>query len=141
MSCRKNSNIKYLLIIMVAPSMKICYSIGKIPTLKARYKTYTTLRVEISRLLKQVSEAKQHFGRIINTIEDIRRHSITTDLIIDQNVLNTRNRILTSLLHIRCDLAILSDFFVLRQKRQELANQHNWIKLELHPDFSKSRQA
>ena len=47
---------------------------------------------------------------------------------------------LTSLLSVRCDQAILSDFFVLRQKRQALANQHNWIKAELHLDFSKNRQ-
>lgn len=69
--------------------------------------------------------------------EDIRRRrGITTALIVDRNVLNTRNRMLTSLLSIQCDLAILSDFFILRQKRQELANQHNWIKLKLHVNFS-----
>jgi len=69
-----------------------------------------------------------------------RRRGITTDFAVDRNVLNPRNRMLTSLLSIRCNLAILSDFFVLRQKRQEPANQHNWIKAELHLDFAKNRQ-
>lgn len=45
------------------------------------------------------------------------------------------------MLSIRCNLAVLSDFFVLRQKRQELTNQHDWIKAELHLDFAKNRQA
>ena len=116
--------------------------IRKFPALKARYKPCTTLGVEISKLLKQVSEAEQPFGRIFDMIQNIRRRrGITSDLVVDRNILNTRNRMLTSLLSIRCDLAIISDFFVLRQKRQELANQHNWIKTELHLDFSKIRQA
>lgn len=58
-------------------------------------------------------------------IQNIRgRRGITTDFAVDRKVLNTRNRMVTrlgSLLSISCDLAILSDFFVLRQKRQELA--------------------
>lgn len=87
-------------------------SIRKFPVLKARYKPCTTLGVEISKLLKQVSEAEQPRGRIFDMIEDTRRRrGITSDLIVDRNILNTCNRMLTSLLSIRCDLAILSDFF------------------------------
>ena len=114
--------------------------IRKFPALKARYRPCTTLGVEISQGLKQVSESEQPFGRIFDIIQNIqRRRDITTDLVVDQSVLNIRNRILTSLLSIHYNLAILSDFFVLRQNRQKLANQHNCIKAELHLDFSKKR--
>jgi len=94
--------------------------IRKYAVLKARYKPATTLRVEIFKFLKQVSEEEQPFGRIFDMIQDSRRRrGITTELVFDRNILNTRNRMLASLLSIRYDLAVLSDFFVLRQKRQE----------------------
>ena len=115
--------------------------IRKYPVLKTRYKPATSLKVEISKFLKQVREEEQPFGRIFDMIQDLRRRrGITTDLVVDRNVLNTRNRMLASLLCIRCDLAVLSDFLVLRQKRQGLTNQHDWSKAELHLDFSKNRQ-
>ena len=42
--------------------------IRKFPDLRTRYKPCTTLGVEISKLLKQVSEAEQPFGRIFDMI-------------------------------------------------------------------------
>ena len=122
-------------------STRVWWPIRRYPVLKARYKPATTLKVEISKFLQQVRVEEQPFGRIFDMIRDIgRRCGITTDLVVDRNILNTRNRMLASLLSIRCDLAVLSDFFILRQKRQGLADQHNWIKAELHLDFSKNRQ-
>ena len=109
--------------------------------MKARYKPIAILKGEISKFLKQVSEGEQPFGRIFDIIQDVRkRRGIATDLAVDRNVLNTRNRMLASLLSIRCNLAVLFDFFVLRQKRRALAEQHSWIRAELHLDFSKNRQ-
>lgn len=69
------------------------------------------LGVEISKLLKQVSEAEQPFSCIFDMIQNIRRRfGIMTDLVVDCNFLNTRNWMLISLLSICCDLAILPDF-------------------------------
>ena len=115
--------------------------IRKYAVLKARYKPINTLRGEISSFLKQVSEGEQPFGRIFDMIQDVRRRrGFATEMAVDRNVLNTRNRMLASLLSIRCDQAVLSDFFVLRQKRRALKEQHSWIRAELHLDFSKNRQ-
>lgn len=101
-------------------------TIRKYAVLKVCYKLTTMLKSEISKFLKQVSEEEQSFDRIFDMIQDNqRRGGTTTNLAVDRNVLNTRNRMLASLLSIRCDLAVLSDFFVLRQKRLAFADQHS----------------
>ena len=116
-------------------------TIRKFPELKVRYKTTSSLKVEIARFLKQVSEEEQPFGRIFDMVRDIRRRrGVKTDLTVDRAILNTRNRMLATLLSIRCDLAILSDFAILRQKGHALNTQHDWIKADLRLDLSKNRQ-
>ncbi|KAI9781350.1 MAG: hypothetical protein M1816_002396 [Peltula sp. TS41687] len=116
-------------------------TLRKFPELKLRYKPTISLKTEISKFLKQVHEHEQPFGRVLDMVQDIRRKcGITTNLTIDRTVLDTRFRMLATVLAIRCDLAILSDFVALRQRGQERSTQHDWVKAELHLDLSNNRK-
>ncbi|OBT61743.1 hypothetical protein VE03_09179 [Pseudogymnoascus sp. 23342-1-I1] len=88
--------------------------ISKIGTLmrnENRYKTIIGLRWEISRFLQQVNEKEQPFGRIYDLVQDARRHrGIDTDLHSKIDILQVRNRLLTTVLLIRCDYTILLTF-------------------------------
>lgn len=124
-----------------SPSYQID-TIRKFPGLKIRYKSTAALKVDISKFLRQVCEEEQPFGRVFDMVQDVRRRrGVRADMTINRNFLNTRNRMLATVLSIRCDLAILSDFIALRQKGQELSTQYDWVKADLHVDLSRNRQA
>ncbi|KAI9712972.1 MAG: hypothetical protein M1812_006719 [Candelaria pacifica] len=87
------------------------------PRIRSRYKAVTSLRREISHFLRKVSESEQPFGRIYEMVTDLRRrHSITSTMEYPSQVLQVRNRLLATVLAIRCDFAILSDFLEFKRK-------------------------
>jgi hypothetical protein len=85
--------------------------IGTIMRKENRYKTIIKLRREIKKFLQQVDEKEQPFGRIYDLVQDARRHrGINIDLLSKVDVLQVRNRLLTTVLLIRCDYTILLTF-------------------------------
>lgn len=85
--------------------------IGTLTRTENRYRTIIKLRGEIKKFLKQVDEKEQPFGRIYNLVQDVRRHrGINVELRSKVDILQVRNRLLTSVLLIRCDYTILLTF-------------------------------
>ena len=79
--------------------------------LDARYKDISLLRIDIRRFLKEVDEAEQPISRIHSLIQDARKHrGVNTEITDVPSVLQVRNRLLATVLLLRCDYAILSDF-------------------------------
>lgn len=76
-----------------------------------RYKTISELRREINGFLQQVNEKEQPFGRVYDLVQDARRYrGIDIDLSSKVDILQVRNRLLTTVLLIRCDYTILLTF-------------------------------
>ena len=76
-----------------------------------RYKPILRLRQEINKFLRQVDEKEQPFGRIHDLLKDVRRHrGVNVELPSNVDILQVRNRLLTTVLLIRCDYAILLNF-------------------------------
>ena len=90
------------------------HQIAQIRTLtrkENRYKTIIELRREIKKFLQQVNEKEQPFGRIYDLVQDARRHrGIDIHLHSTVDILQVRNRLLTTVLLIRCDYNILLTF-------------------------------
>jgi len=77
----------------------------------ARYKDISLLRVDIKRFLKEVDEAEQPISRIHGLVQDAHKHrGVNTEITDVPSVLQVRNRLLATVLLLRCDYAILSDF-------------------------------
>lgn len=82
-----------------------------------RYKSILQLRQEIKKFLKQVDEREQPFGRIYDLLQDVRRHrGINVELPSNVDILQVRNRLLTTVLLIRCDYVILLNFVNAQRK-------------------------
>ncbi len=76
-----------------------------------KYKKIIFLRKDVKIFLQKVDETEQPFGRIFDLAQDATRHQGTNiELSSGVNILSTRNRILTTVLLIRCDYTILSAF-------------------------------
>ncbi|PQE31572.1 NF-X1 finger and helicase domain protein [Rutstroemia sp. NJR-2017a WRK4] len=87
------------------------FQIGIMTRKDTRLKTIIGLRREIKNFLQQVDEKEQPYGRIYDLAQDARRHrGINTDLSSKVDILQVRNRLLTTVLLIRCDYTILLTF-------------------------------
>lgn len=87
------------------------FQIEKLTRRDNRYKTIMGLRREIKKFLQQVNEKEQPFGRIYDLVQDARAHrGVTIDLQSKVDILQVRNRLLTTVLLIRCDYTILLTF-------------------------------
>ena len=85
--------------------------IGTLTRKERRYKPIIGLRREIKKFLQQVNEKEQPFGRIYDLVQDARRHRGTSiDLHYKVEILQVRNRLLTTVLLLRCDYTILLTF-------------------------------
>ncbi len=135
-----------------SPSHQI-ETIRRLRPLDARYRSIVAVRREISKFLKQVSEEEQPFGRVFDMLQDLRRKqgNLEIKMSVDRDILNTRNRMLVSVLSIRCDLAIVSDFMTIFRQRQKQGRSRqqpfsvklhlpSWMQAALHVDFSRNRQ-
>ncbi len=77
---------------------------------EARYKDIFPLRIDIKRFLKEVDEAEQPISRIHALVQDARKHrGVNTEMSDIPSVLQVRNRLLATVLLLRCDYAILLD--------------------------------
>lgn len=94
------------------------------------------LRHDIKQFLKQVDEKEQPFSRIYDLVQDARIHrGIQTDMIYQPDVLQTRNRLLTTALLLRCDYAILLDFLSLKD-----SGQRPWTSQTIEIDLTNNRK-
>ncbi|KAI9743633.1 MAG: hypothetical protein M1818_002949 [Claussenomyces sp. TS43310] len=85
--------------------------IGTLTRKENRFEMIIGLRKEIKKFLQQVNEKEQPFGRIYDLVQDARRHrGININLSSKVDILQPRNRLLTTVLLIRCDFAILLTF-------------------------------
>ncbi|KAL8941651.1 MAG: hypothetical protein Q9216_002114 [Gyalolechia sp. 2 TL-2023] len=101
-----------------------------------RYRDISLLRTNISRFLHDVDEAEQPISRIRALVEDARRRrGITTELTDIPSMLQVRNRLLATVLSLRCDYAILCDFITHRGKTASGENLHNF-----HLDLALNRK-
>lgn len=79
----------------------------------ARYKEISLLRIDIRRFLKEVDEAEQPISRIHSLVEDARKYrGVNTEITDMPSVLQVRNRLLATVLLLRCEYAILSDCII-----------------------------
>ncbi|KAH8811111.1 hypothetical protein F5884DRAFT_876247 [Xylogone sp. PMI_703] len=85
--------------------------IGPIVKKQDLYKPILELRKNIKSFLQQVDETEQPFGRIFDLVQDSRRHrGIEVEFTWNSEILQVRNRILTTVLLLRCDHTILITF-------------------------------
>ncbi|KAI4189062.1 MAG: hypothetical protein L6R41_001729 [Letrouitia leprolyta] len=111
-------------------------TICKVQDNNDRYRDIFLLRNKIGRFLHDVDEAEQPIGRIYAMIEDARSHrGVTTQLTDIPSVLQVRNRLLATVLSLRCDYAILCDFITHRGKTASGENLRNF-----HVDFALNRK-
>ena len=101
-----------------------------------RYRDISLLRINICKFLREVDEAEQPISRIHALVQDARKHrGISTDLPEVPLILQVRNRLLATVLVLRCDYAILCDFITHRGKTASGQNLHNF-----HLDLAQNRQ-
>jgi hypothetical protein len=98
-----------------------------------RYKSILQLRQEIKKFLGQVDETEQPFGRIHDLLQDARRHrGVNVKLHSNVDVLQVRNRLLTTVLLLRCDYAILLNFLNAQRKAAAIhLNSYRGIQIDL----------
>ena len=85
--------------------------IGTYTRKDTRLKKIIGLRRDIKKFLRDVDETEQPFGRIFDLAKDARRHrGIEIELDSKVEILQVRNRILATVLLIRCDYSIMSTF-------------------------------
>jgi hypothetical protein len=90
--------------------------IVKLTEKEDQYKPIIRLRREVKNFLQKVDEREQPFGRIYDLVQDARRHrSVNVDLQSKVDILQVRNRLLTTVLLIRCDYTILLIFLKNRE--------------------------
>lgn len=109
--------------------------------LNVRYAPILNVRRDILVFLQKVSEEEQPFSRVHQMVKNIRRQTGVQPLFeFDGSILQVRNRLLTTVLALRCDLAILSDFLNVYQNQSvPRFSQHKWSRTELVFDLSQNR--
>jgi hypothetical protein len=107
--------------------------IGTITRKENRYKTIIELRREIKKFLQQVNEKEQPFGRIYDLVQDARRHrGININLHSKVDILQVRNRLLTTVLLIRCDYTILLTFLNDRKGETSASSPNVQVNLSIN---------
>ncbi|KAE8446008.1 hypothetical protein EG329_012647 [Mollisiaceae sp. DMI_Dod_QoI] len=106
-----------------------------------QYRSVLRLRREIKQFLKQVDETEQPFGRVRDLVLDARRHlGVKVDDSVElsaADILQTRSRLLTTVLLIRCDYTILASFLESYKKvTAKIATSTRPIKI----DFIENRK-
>ncbi|KAL8911016.1 MAG: hypothetical protein Q9171_003752 [Xanthocarpia ochracea] len=90
------------------------------------YQNALQLRADIKVFLAQVNEKEQPFSKIYDLVQDAKRHRGAAGSIVwTPDVLQTRNRLLATVLLLRCEFAILANFLASR-KRTEAAIKVNF---------------
>jgi len=95
-----------------------------------RLRPIIKFRREIKRFLREVNEKEQPFGRIYDLVQDVRRHrGIDLDFDVRVEVFQVRNRLLTTVLLIRCDYTILLTF--LNDLKERFNSSPHGVKVDL----------
>ncbi|MCJ1361995.1 hypothetical protein MMC16_001097 [Acarospora aff. strigata] len=118
-------------------------AIRSLPGLDVRYAPILKVRRDILQFLKQVSEEEQPFSRVHQMVKNVRhRTGVHPIFEFDVSTLQVRNRLLTTVLALRCDLAILSDFLNVYQTQSGpiTSQQHNWLRSDIALDFYCNRK-
>ena len=104
-----------------------------------RYKAIVQLRYDVANFLKQVAEAEQPFSRIYDLVQDARIHR-GMEIVFDYmpEILQTRNRMLATVLLLRCDHTILLELLTLYKDKPPGAAL--WMSRKLDVDFSVNRR-
>lgn len=113
-----------------------------IKDLRSRYKEPAKLRRMINNYLKQVTEDEQPFGRVYNMVQNIRhmQKSVSVDLVRDDSVLQTKQRLLATSLSLRCDLVIIADFLQIRKDNSTaFAGKYDWRTISLNMQLERAR--
>ena len=107
-----------------------------------RYHPVFVLRHKVNAYLRQVTEQEQPFGRVaalMRGYEASQRIEQNSDDSHDENnvVLEPKQRMQAFSLKVRCDLAILTDFFnVRRQDLTRFVEKDDWRGIRIKVDFS-----
>ncbi|KAL9038562.1 MAG: hypothetical protein Q9214_005230 [Letrouitia sp. 1 TL-2023] len=89
------------------------------------------LRYTVRKYFDQVNEKEQPFSQIYNLVQDTRRHrGVQHNMAWTPDMLQTRHRLLASVILLRCDYAILATFLILCKG----------TKLKIDVDFSHQRK-
>ncbi|KAL8735802.1 MAG: hypothetical protein Q9166_000666 [cf. Caloplaca sp. 2 TL-2023] len=76
-----------------------------------RHRDALRLRTRINVFLRQVNEKEQPFSRIYDLVQDAKRHKgVEGEMAWTPDVLQTRNRLLTTVLLLRCEYTIIANF-------------------------------
>lgn len=118
------------------------HTIRQLSGLSSRYKAALGLRLDINTFLHQVCEEEQPFARVFQMVQNVRRGTgLSSTLVFDGTILQTRSRLLTSTLSIRCDLSILADFVNLhRGQTPSMTRTNAWLRENLCLDLSENRR-
>lgn len=112
-----------------------CKLLGK----QARYKAVVQLRWDIARFLEEVAEAEQPFGKIYDLVQDARLHrGVDIDFTYVPDILQPRNRMLATVLLLRCDYTMLLDMLALYKQKRPKAPP--WMSRKFEVDLSINRQ-
>ena len=96
-----------------------------------RYKDIFRLREVIYKFRQQVDEAEQPISRIHDLLQDARKKQAKTEDIDLPSVLQVRNRLLATVLLLRCEYTILSEFVT-----RSVGTESNGSPRELRLDFA-----
>jgi len=106
---------------------------------QVRYKTIVQLRYKIATFLTEVGEAEQPFSRIYDLVQDARIHrGVDIDFEYMPEILQTRNRLLATVLLLRCDYTILLELLTLYKEKP--VNAPPWMTRKLEVDFTVNRR-
>lgn len=107
----------------------------------ARFKSILKLRKEVKQFLKKVDKAKQPLSRIHDLVQNARRHrEVNTEIFCEPNVLQVRNRLLTTVLLLRCDYALLLEFLTTGRGNLQVNLISNRKDCEASVEKSQARQ-
>lgn len=103
-----------------------------------RFKPIVQLRYNIAKFLKEVDVAEQPFSKIYDLVRDVRLHrGVEIDFAYIPDILQTRSRMLATVLQLRCDHTILLEMLALYQERPLGATL--WTSRKLYVDFHLNR--
>lgn len=114
--------------------LKVKDFIGK----ETLYKDLFNLRIEIKKFLANVSEKEQPFSQVFNLVQGARDRGVCTNFDDAPEILQTRNRHLTTALLLRCDHLILLEFLTLF--KDKYAGQALGAARVLEVDFKSHRK-
>ena len=117
-------------------------TIRRLSGLDVRYTHILRARRDILIFLHQVSEQEQPYSRVHEMVKNVRhRTGNHPEFEFDGSILQVRHRLLTTVLALRCDLAILSDFLNIYQNQSgPRASPHKWVSSQVGLDLSRNRK-